>query len=144
MLYNICRENVLVWIVRKNGLNAMSIIRMKTGIPSHTLPAYIGITINSRFMITILGANNLFPHIYHKYQVYAANDYFHHKTSDPPFPTLYEYLESTYAKVCVRTEKQIFMVSIRPGTSSLSKSVGSWAITSLVKTICIKAARVAA
>lgn len=35
-------------------------------------------------------------------------------------------------------------VSIRPGTSSLSKSVGSWAITSLVKTICIKAARVAA
>lgn len=109
MLYNICKENVLVWIVRKNGLNAMSIIRMKTGIPSHTLPAYIGITINSRFMITILGANNLFPHIYHKYQVYAANDYFHHKTSTLPFPTLYEYLESTYAKVCVRTEKQIFM-----------------------------------
>ncbi|MEY8488749.1 hypothetical protein AALE46_17855, partial [Tannerellaceae bacterium 33-180] len=60
-------------------------------------------------MITILGANNLFPHIYHKYQVYAANDYFHHKTSDHPFPTLYEYLESTYAKVGVRTEKQIFM-----------------------------------
>ncbi len=38
----------------------------------------------------------------------------------------------------------LYKVSIRPGTSSLSKSVGSWAITSLVKTICIKAARVAA
>lgn len=37
-------------------------------------------------MITILGANNLFPHIYHKYQVYAANDYFHHKTSAPLSP----------------------------------------------------------
>lgn len=43
-----------------------------------------------------------------------------------------------------RKRRNTYYVSIRPGTSSLSKSVGSWAITSLVKTICIKAARVAA
>lgn len=59
-------------------------------------------------MITILGANNLFPHIYHKYQVYAANDYFHHKTSAPLSPP-YMNISNLPMQKCVSGLKNKFL-----------------------------------